>query len=240
MPENAEAGGLKLGREAAKEYLACRLCDFDVVIIRREDFRNHIEQVHKAHREGDVSEFSDGSLVERCCGDETMAQLRDGLSVEKLNEFYYESGRDLSIFEATETLKVAIQLFLTEFKRKIVALNFPSVRVKDFENEQLNKFLIASQGAFYFYSLIDLCRVEDITVQMLLARSWDWCLEDQDLRKELDAIKRCIIPKKDHPSHLEALESIETGKMLLLTMHESVKHLLLLCYLTKKVIKRQE
>ncbi|OII75436.1 uncharacterized protein cubi_01957 [Cryptosporidium ubiquitum] len=233
--------------ENTQDYFACRLCEFDVVLVRKKDVQTHLEEVHSIsfnNCEGGVDEIiletMDDQLLGRCYNEKTLNQLRDDLNEEKQNDFYNESGKDLSIFEATETLKVAILLFLTEFKRKIVSLNFPNVQVKNLENDQLNKFLLANQGAFYYYSLIDLARIEDITVQMLLARSWDWSEEDQDLRREITNIRDGIIPNTSHSSHVEALQCVNTGKMLLLTMHESIKHLLLLCYLTKKVIKRQD
>lgn len=235
---------------SSRGHFACRLCEFDVILVRREDARVHLEEVHglALGEDGDsgggeasiLESTMDEQVLRRCFSEETVSLLRVGLSEEKQQRFYDESGKDLSIFEATETLKVAILLFLAELKRKVVALHFPRVQVRHLENDQLNKFLLASQGAFYFYSLVDLAQVDDITVQMLLARSWDWTEEDQDLRREISVIRDGIIPNSQHRSHQEAVQCIRTGKMLLLTMHESVKHLLLLCYLAKKVIKRQE
>lgn len=231
------------------DYFACRLCEFDVVLVEKKDARTHLEEVHALALEdgsGDggtsllLESVMDEQVLKRCCSEEAVRLLRDGLSEEKQQLFYEESGKDLSIFEATETLKVAILLFLAELKRKVVALRFPRVQVKHLENDQLNKFLPANQGAFFFYSLVDLAEVDDITVQMLLARSWDWTEEDQDLRREISVIRDAIIPNNQHRSHQEAVQCVRTGKTLLLTMHESVKHLLLLCYLTKKVIKRQD
>ncbi|KAK9172655.1 hypothetical protein CmeUKMEL1_12685 [Cryptosporidium meleagridis] len=233
--------------ENIQNYLVCRLCEFDTVVVKKKDAKFHIEEAHSLSinnnmkdEEEIIAESMNSQILERCYSEETLRQLRDDLSDEKQKDFYNESGKDLSLFEATETLKVAIHLFLTEFKRKIVALNYPKFYVKNLENEQLNKFLLANQGAYYYYSLIDLANIQDITVQMLLARSWDWSIEDQDLRREIVNIRDGIIANTLHCFHSEALECINTGKLLLLTMHESVKHLLLLCYLTKKVIKRQE
>ncbi|KAJ1606432.1 hypothetical protein OIY81_3209 [Cryptosporidium canis] len=237
---------MELGEDVCG-YSACRLCEFDIILLRRGDLRAHLEEVHALElgkgpedAEAKVSECTDSQVLRRCYNEQVLSQLRSDLCEERQREFYEESGKDLSIFEATETLKVAILLFLAEFKRKIVALNFPKVKVQNLENEQLNQFLLANQGAFYFYSLVDLAKVDDITVQMLLARSWDWSEEDQDLRREISNIRDGILPDDKHPSHSQATQCILTGKMLLLTMHESVKHLLLLCYLTKKVIKRQD
>ncbi|KAH8582907.1 uncharacterized protein ELE39_002252 [Cryptosporidium sp. chipmunk genotype I] len=233
--------------ENTEDYFACQLCEFDVVVVRREDAKIHLKEAHSLSlnknakdEERMILESMDSQVLQRCYSEEALNQLRDELSDEKQKDFYNESGKDLSIFEATETLKVAILLFLTEFKRKIVALNFPKVYVKNLENEQLNKFLLANQGAYYYYSLIDLANIQDITVQMLLARSWDWSIEDQDLRREIANIRDGIISNTLHCSHSEALQCINAGKLLLLTMHDSVKHLLLLCYLTKKIIKRQD
>ncbi|KAH8742087.1 hypothetical protein FG386_003414 [Cryptosporidium ryanae] len=229
------------------EYSICEICNFDFgpILIKKDKYESHLYNVHgytcdETQNSNLNSESNGGSVLCEYYSLENVSRIRNETDTTRQKEYCELNGKDLSLIEVTETLRAAVKIFLNAFKRKIAYLKFPNTDILNLTEDQLNKLLSVDHGMYFFYSLINIGNVKDITVQSLIARSWDWSQEDQDLRKDLDLIEGRIINDVRHPHHDEANECINMGYLVLLTMAESVKHLLLLSYLTRTIFKRQE
>ncbi|KAH7647671.1 hypothetical protein FG379_001470 [Cryptosporidium bovis] len=233
--------------ENLDEYSICETCNFNFgpILIKKNNFESHLNSVHhNSEQEQGQSmcklEKNDENTLHKYYNLSNIIKLRKETNIDKQKEYYEVNGRDVSLIEITETLRAAIKLFLSAYKKKIACLQYPNVQILNLTEDQLNQLLSLNHGVYFFYSLINIGDVRDITVQSLIARSWDWSEEDQDLRKDIDFIKSNVINDAKHPHYKEANECINMGYLVLLTMTEAVKHLLLLSYLTKTIFKKQD
>ncbi|KAL7068959.1 hypothetical protein ACR3K2_04920 [Cryptosporidium serpentis] len=227
--------------ENIEDYTICNFCKYNNILIRIENLHGHMLRVHNLST-GNVDQHllqESIKILKEKYSLESIVNLRKELSPNKQQEFYDETGKDLSTLEATELTRAAILTFLEEYKKRIITMFNPYIKVNDIPTNKLNNYLNPSEGVFYLFALIDIAKVEDITIYMLLARTWDWFQDDEDLKKGIEEIKNKILKNAENSLYKKASKCISKGKLILSTMLGSVKELLLLCYLTKKIIKRQ-
>ncbi|OII78263.1 hypothetical protein cand_034880 [Cryptosporidium andersoni] len=226
--------------ENIEDYTICTFCKYDNMLIRIENLYEHMLRVHNLSTgNADQNLLQESIILKEKYSLKSIINLRKELSPDKQQEFYDKVGKDLSTLEATELTRAAILTFLEEYKKRIITMFNPYIKVNDIPANKLNNYLDPSEGVFYLFALIDIAKVEDITIYMLLARTWDWFQDDEDLKRGIEEIKNKILKNANNSLYEKASKCISKGKLILSTMLGSVKELLLLCHLTKKIIKRQ-